>query len=130
MSRDDPITRIEATRVEMTRVVERALDDGDLAAAHDAVADLSVELLVDVLERLDPTDRAVLYRLLPKDQAMEVFEQLDPSLQSASSGVCRTITSHRFSPISSPTIESSCSTSCRPPLPRSSCADFRTTSVS
>lgn len=83
MSRNDPTTSIEATRVEATRAVEGALDDGDLAAAHAAVADLSVELLVDVLERLDHTDRAVLYRLLPKDQAMEVFEQLDPSLQSA-----------------------------------------------
>ncbi|WP_408016096.1 magnesium transporter [Rhodococcus artemisiae] len=88
MSRDDPsnrieATRTEATRVEATRMVERALADGDLTAAHAAVADLSVELLVDVLERLNKTDRAVLYRLLPKDQAMEVFEQLDPSLQSA-----------------------------------------------
>lgn len=83
MSRNDQITRSEATRVEMTRVVERALADGDLAAANDAVTDLSVEQLIDVLERLNPTDRAVLYRLLPKDRAMEVFERLDPSLQSA-----------------------------------------------
>src|SRR5690606_18461590 len=36
---------------------------------------------VVVLERLDLMDRAVVYRLLPKGTALEVFERLDPALQ-------------------------------------------------
>ncbi|WP_241386659.1 magnesium transporter [Rhodococcus sp. CH91] len=65
-----------------TRQIERAVEADDLAAAHDAVAELDVEQVVDVLERLGRTDRAVLYRLLPKARALDVFEQLDPSMQS------------------------------------------------
>jgi magnesium transporter len=37
---------------------------------------------VSVIERLSETNRAVLYRVLPKALALEVFEQLAPSLQS------------------------------------------------
>ncbi|WP_349536090.1 magnesium transporter [Rhodococcus rhodochrous] len=69
-------------RAATTRLIEKAVEADDLPAAHDAVADLSVEQVVDVLERLGRTDRAVLYRLLPKDRAIDVFEQLDPSMQS------------------------------------------------
>jgi len=69
-------------RAATTRLVERAVEADDLQAAHDAVAELSVEQVVDVLERLGRTGRAVLYRLLPKDRAIDVFEQLDPSMQS------------------------------------------------
>ncbi|WP_413768344.1 magnesium transporter [Rhodococcus pyridinivorans] len=69
-------------RAATTRLVEKAVEADDLPAAHDAVAELSVEQVVDVLERLGRTDRAVLYRLLPKDRAIDVFEQLDPSMQS------------------------------------------------
>ena len=69
-------------RAAATRLVEKAVEADDLPAAHDAVMELSVEQVVDVLERLGRTDRAVLYRLLPKDRAIDVFEQLDPSMQS------------------------------------------------
>ncbi|WP_443208967.1 magnesium transporter [Rhodococcus rhodochrous] len=69
-------------RAATTRLIEKAVEADDLQAAHDAVAELSVEQVVDVLERLGRTDRAVLYRLLPKDRAIDVFEQLDPSMQS------------------------------------------------
>lgn len=69
-------------RAATTRLVEKAVEADDLPAAHDAVAELSVEQVVDVLERLGRTGRAVLYRLLPKDRAIDVFEQLDPSMQS------------------------------------------------
>ncbi|UYP19400.1 magnesium transporter [Rhodococcus sp. Z13] len=70
------------TRAATSRLIERAVGEDDLATVHDAIADLDVEHIVDVLERLDRTDRAVLYRLLPKDCAIDVFERLDPSMQS------------------------------------------------
>ncbi|MFC0581876.1 magnesium transporter [Micrococcoides hystricis] len=38
--------------------------------------------LVDEMERLNLRDRAVLFRLLPKDVAIDVFERLDGALQS------------------------------------------------
>ncbi|NLV81155.1 MAG: magnesium transporter [Rhodococcus sp.] len=75
MSQDEIDTR------STTRVVERALDGGRLSEVTSAVADLDADRITGVLERLNRTDRAVLYRLLPKGRALEVFERLDPSLQ-------------------------------------------------
>lgn len=72
----------EWNREAVTRTVERALDDRDLATVTAEVRPLGSAEIVEVLERLDDTQRAVLYRLLSKEQALEVFEDLDPSLQS------------------------------------------------
>ena len=63
------------------KAVLRALDDLDLPALTAAVRPLSAAQIVGILERLDRKQRAVLYRVLPKGQALEVFENLDPSLQ-------------------------------------------------
>lgn len=63
------------------RVIKRALSLGDLAAADSEALRLTVAQTVDVLERLPAGQRAVLYRMLPKDQASEVFEELPPLLQ-------------------------------------------------
>lgn len=59
----------------------RALDDLDLPALTALLRPLSAIQVVDVLERLDVHERAVLYRILPKGRALEVFEILPPSLQ-------------------------------------------------
>ncbi|GAA1985992.1 magnesium transporter [Isoptericola halotolerans] len=61
--------------------VEDDLAEGRLTAASRTLAGLSPVDVIDVLERLGRRDRAVLYRLLPKDVALEVFEGLDPVLQ-------------------------------------------------
>ncbi|QNG21644.1 magnesium transporter [Rhodococcus triatomae] len=71
----------EAARDQAVRAIEKALRGADLATLTAAVRALAPMQVVDVLERLDDKDRAVVYRLLPKDRAMEVFENLDPSLQ-------------------------------------------------
>lgn len=63
------------------RIIRRALSRGDLAAADAEALRLTVAQTVDVLERLPTRQRAVLYRLLPKDRASEVFEELPPVLQ-------------------------------------------------
>lgn len=63
------------------RLIQRALSRNDLALADAEAAKLTVAQTVDVLERLPDKPRAVLYRLLPKDRALQVFEDLSPVLQ-------------------------------------------------
>lgn len=57
------------------------LDDNDLASISDTIAPVTTEQVTVLLERLPMKQRAVVYRLLPKDQAIDVFEQLSPGLQ-------------------------------------------------
>ena len=66
---------------QVTRDVERALREPELAELTRVLAPLPVPEVVGVLERLGRRDGAVAYRLLPKDVALEVFEGLDPALQ-------------------------------------------------
>ncbi|WP_305095054.1 magnesium transporter [Prescottella sp. R16] len=76
------MSRIEVSDAESrVRVVERAVADADLPTLTTTVADWSAVQVVEVLERLDHTQRAVLYRVLPKDRALTVFESLPPTLQ-------------------------------------------------
>ena len=63
------------------RAVEEASGRPDVAALRTLLADLPVPQIVDALERLGDQQRAVAYRVLPKDRAVAVFEILDPSLQ-------------------------------------------------
>ena len=64
------------------RRIDALIDSGDLHAAADVLAEMPAWLVVDVLERSGTKDRAVMFRLLPKDAATSVFEALDPPLQS------------------------------------------------
>ena len=66
----------------LQRSLTRLLAGRDLASARDLLGDVPVEDVVDVLERLDPRRRAVAYRLLGKDEALEVFEAFAPAMQS------------------------------------------------
>ncbi len=66
---------------ETTRRIKGFLRERHLGATSEALAALDVPDLITALERLDPKDRAVAYRLLPKGLAVEVFEGLDPTLQ-------------------------------------------------
>ncbi|GAB47958.1 magnesium transporter MgtE N-terminal domain-containing protein, partial [Mobilicoccus pelagius] len=63
-------------------VLERAAARKDLAAVAAVVAPLSVHETIDALERMGSRKRALVYRLLPKDKALAVFEGLDAPLQS------------------------------------------------
>ncbi|GAA4387686.1 magnesium transporter [Ornithinibacter aureus] len=53
----------------------------DLSALSTVVSGLSTRAVIDLVERLSTRQRAVVYRLLPKQQALDVFEALQPSLQ-------------------------------------------------
>ncbi|MBK7821035.1 MAG: magnesium transporter [Tessaracoccus sp.] len=70
---------------ELTDITDRIvghINHGDLAGLADTIAPFSTPELVDICERLSGRHRAVMYRLLPKQRALEVFEALDPALQS------------------------------------------------
>ena len=54
----------------------------DLAAIEATVHDMSPADLVRVLEREDPDDRAIIYRLLPRELALEVFERFSTGMRA------------------------------------------------
>ncbi len=62
--------------------VERAVSRRELTSVSALLATMPVSSVVRLLERLDAVDRAVVYRLLAKSRALEVFDGLDPTLQS------------------------------------------------
>ena len=66
---------------ELGNQIARYLSENDLKSLGHAMEDLSVDEIVTQLERLSAKQRAVVYRLLHKDEAMEVFESLDPTIQ-------------------------------------------------
>lgn len=57
------------------------LNRQDLAAATQELTPLSVADLVALFERFEQKPRAVLYRLLEKQRALDLFEELPPALQ-------------------------------------------------
>lgn len=62
----------------MTPTVRDMIRDGDPAAVRDWLAETGTLDIADELARLDSDERAVPFRLLGKDRALTVFEQLDP----------------------------------------------------
>ena len=70
---------------DLTELIDRInapLAANDLPAVVKELEPASPSVIVELLERLSETRRAVVYRLLPKQEALEVFEALDPALQS------------------------------------------------
>lgn len=55
----------------------------DLKSIRIWLQEVSTLEIAEVLERLDPEQRAIVFRLLPKDRTIDVFEMLDPALQQA-----------------------------------------------
>lgn len=83
---DDLDTDVQAVApsgpAEAARRIDSLIDDGDLRSAAELVAALPPWTVVEVLERSSAKDRAVLFRLLSKDNAHAAFQSLDPPLQS------------------------------------------------
>ena len=110
---------------ELTIVVDgiaAPLSRGDLPSAQAELATVEPERLADVLERLDGRRRAVAYRLLPKDHALRVFEDLSPNLQGELIGDLRDAEVAQIFAISIPTTVPGSSTSCRRRWRRDFCA--------
>lgn len=61
--------------------VQRALAEKDLQLLSHLVNQLSPSQVIDFVERMSVKDRAIVFRLLSKEKALEVFEGLDVTLQ-------------------------------------------------
>lgn len=66
---------------ELIDLIEEALDSSNLTNLATLARKLKASDLVSLIERLNETDRAIVYRVLPKAVALEVFESLAPALQ-------------------------------------------------
>ena len=66
---------------ELMDLIEQALDSSNLSSLASLARKLKTGELVSLIERLNETERAVVYRVLPKSVALEVFESLAPALQ-------------------------------------------------
>ncbi|PFG29845.1 magnesium transporter [Paramicrobacterium agarici] len=62
--------------------ISQQVNSRDLTGVARLIAGRTTSELVDVCERLTEKQRAVVFRLLAKQQALEVFEALAPALQS------------------------------------------------
>lgn len=67
---------------ELISAIEEALDGPDLPKLTAELGDLNAPQIIGVIERLNEKDRAIVFRLLAKPMAIEVFEGLATSLQS------------------------------------------------
>lgn len=70
------------TTDELVDSISQLFSARDLGGLTREIAPLSATDLIPIFERLSRKQRAVMYRLLAKDRAAEVFELLDPPLQS------------------------------------------------
>ncbi|CAB4629662.1 MAG: magnesium transporter [Actinobacteria bacterium] len=66
---------------ELIELIENSLDTSNLSNLASLARKLKSAELVTLLERLNLRERAIVYRVLPKAVALEVFESLDPALQ-------------------------------------------------
>jgi magnesium transporter len=66
---------------ELIELIENSLDTSNLSNLATLARKLKSAELVTLLERLNLRERAIVYRVLPKAVALEVFESLDPALQ-------------------------------------------------
>ncbi|AHW63232.1 magnesium transporter [Corynebacterium glyciniphilum] len=67
--------------IDLTDTVEELVEAKNFTGIVEAVTPLSTEQVTALLERLPIEQRAIVYRLLPKDNAIEVFERFSPALQ-------------------------------------------------
>ncbi|MGI6878389.1 magnesium transporter [Microbacterium sp. gxy059] len=67
---------------ELTERMREALREQDLAAASRTIRAHDPHDIARLLAREDTEDRAVVYRLLPRDLALDVFELLEPEMRS------------------------------------------------
>lgn len=66
---------------DLVELVSNHLSRGDLSAAATALVSAPVPDVAVLLERLPAREAGVAFRLLPKDEAMTVFERMDAPAQ-------------------------------------------------
>jgi magnesium transporter len=63
--------------------IEQALKDRDFAGVRRSFADQYPADVAELIESLDEEERALVFRLLPREQAAEAFEYLEPEAQES-----------------------------------------------
>jgi magnesium transporter len=61
--------------------IDELIHRGDVVALTQRLAQAGVLEVAEELSRLDPSETAIAFRVLPRDRALEVFEALDPTDQ-------------------------------------------------
>jgi magnesium transporter len=61
--------------------IEKALSDRDYASVRQSFGDQYPADVAELIQRLEEDRRAVLFRILPREQAAETFEYLEPEAQ-------------------------------------------------
>ncbi len=75
-------TQQKTAVLDLIEIIQPLIERHDFAGIVDAIANVSTDNITTVIERLPRNQRAIVYRLLTKEHAIEVFELLDPSMQS------------------------------------------------
>jgi magnesium transporter len=79
-----PFRRVRADRRNSPMpTLEELVESGDIERLNEQLNDMNTVEIADELARLDRDQRAVPFRLLAKDRALEVFEALDPADEQA-----------------------------------------------
>ncbi|MGO1737067.1 MAG: magnesium transporter [Leucobacter sp.] len=68
--------------IELIDIIQPLIEDKDFPGIVEAVTPATPEQLSSLLNRLSLKELAIVYRLLPKERAVEVFELLSPRMQS------------------------------------------------
>jgi len=59
--------------------IEQALDAREFSRVRAAFSEMETADIADAIEQLDSEDRAVVFRVLRREQAADVFEYLEPA---------------------------------------------------
>lgn len=75
------MTTPQSDVIDLVDTIETFIENKNLPAISAAMTGVTPDELALVLERLADNDRAIVYRLLPKDRAMAVFDLFSPNMQ-------------------------------------------------
>ena len=75
------MTTTQSDVIDLVDTIETFIENKNLPAISAAMTGVTPDELALVLERLADNDRAIVYRLLPKDRAMAVFDLFSPNMQ-------------------------------------------------
>src|SRR5690625_3375265 len=73
---------VMSTAVKAGDELREAIDADDLIAASHILSDIAPQEIASLFEQMESYPRAVAYRLLTKDRALDVFEHMDTAAQS------------------------------------------------
>jgi len=76
---------------ESADAISQLIADGDLAGASELLTPLTVPEVVELFDRLSVEHAAIVYRLLAKGRALEVFEALSPGARGELVGALRNV---------------------------------------